>query len=147
VSEARINEGTEHLIEQNRGEFDGLLGRAMQPPPQKVCAGSVYIEHVITYVFPGITSLYQRFSLLQYASLLSYTYVCFRLLEREYERHKSVGNTDTALKLHDVGVTLFYHIITLYNDESAFYPPSKQLLTTCIENLGQVSIMCFKMDD
>jgi hypothetical protein len=43
------------------------------------------------------------------------------------------------MKLHDVGVTLFYHIITLYNDESAFYPPSKQLLTTCIETLGQVS--------
>jgi hypothetical protein len=46
---------------------------------------------------------------------------------------------DTAVKLHDVGVTLFYHIITLYNDDSAFYPPSKQLLTTCIETLGQVS--------
>jgi len=47
---------------------------------------------------------------------------------------------DTALKLHDVGITLFYHIITLYNDETAFYPPSKQLLTTCIETLGQVSV-------
>jgi len=47
---------------------------------------------------------------------------------------------DTALQLHDVGVTLFYHIIMQYNDETAFYPPSKQLLTTCIETLGQVSV-------
>lgn len=51
------------------------------------------------------------------------------------------------MKLHDVGVSLFYLIIMLYNDESAFYPPSKQLLTTCIETLGQVSIMCFRVDD
>lgn len=66
--------------------------------------------------------------------------MCFRLLETAYERHKSVRNMDTALKLHDVGVTLFYYIITQYNDETAFYPPSKQLLTTCIETLGQVSV-------
>lgn len=58
MCEARINEGTEHLIEQNRGEFEGLLGRAMQPPPRKVCASSVYIEHVITYVLPVIAALY-----------------------------------------------------------------------------------------
>lgn len=68
-----------------------------------------------------------------------HTFLCFRLLESEFERHKLAKNMDTAMKLHDVGVTLFYHIITLYNDESAFYPPSKQLLTTCIETLGQVS--------
>ncbi|PNF33683.1 hypothetical protein B7P43_G12333, partial [Cryptotermes secundus] len=110
ICEARRNEGNEHLIEQNRREFESILSRAMQPPPQKVCASSVYIEHVI------------------------------RLLESEFERHKSTQNADTATKLHDVGVTLFYHIITLYNDESAFYPPSKQLLTTCIETLGQVFV-------
>jgi hypothetical protein len=69
--------------------------------------------------------------------------ICSRLLENEFERHKSIRNMDTAMKLHDVGVTLFYHIITLYNDESAFYPPSKQLLTTCIETLGQVSTAVF----
>jgi hypothetical protein len=51
ICEARINEGNEHLVEQNRREFESILGRAMQPPPQKVCASSVYIEHVIRYVF------------------------------------------------------------------------------------------------
>jgi hypothetical protein len=50
ICEARINEGNVHLVEQNRGEFESILGRAMQPPPQKVCASSVYIEHVIRYV-------------------------------------------------------------------------------------------------
>lgn len=68
-------------------------------------------------------------------------------MENEFERHKSKTNMDIAVKLHDVGVSLFYHIIMLYSDESAFYPPAKQLLTTCIESLGQVSIMCLKMDD
>lgn len=77
----------------------------------------------------------------------TYICICFRLLQSEFERHKSTRNTDTAMKLHDVGVTLFYHIITLYNDESAFYPPSKQLLTTYIESLGQVSTVksCFSV--
>jgi hypothetical protein len=60
VCEARINEGTEHLIEQNRAEYESVLGRAMQPPPQKVCASSVYIEHVITYVQPVVTCPYYR---------------------------------------------------------------------------------------
>lgn len=70
MCEARINVGTDHLIEQNREEFEGLLCRAMQPPPQKVCAGSVYIEHVIMYVLPVITALYYRLSLLHYILLL-----------------------------------------------------------------------------
>jgi hypothetical protein len=68
-------------------------------------------------------------------------------LEREFERHKSIRNTDTAMKLHDVGVTLFYHMITLYNDESAFCPPTKQLLTTCIETLGQVGTLYIKLNE
>jgi hypothetical protein len=80
-----------------------------------------------------------KYTFLQYVMLLTLN-VCFRLLETAYERHKSIRNMDTALKLHDVGVTLFYHVITLYNDDTAFYPPSKQLLTTCIETLGQVSV-------
>ena len=47
VCEARVNEGTEHLIEQNRGEYESILARAMQPPPQKVCSSSVFVEHII----------------------------------------------------------------------------------------------------
>jgi hypothetical protein len=60
VCEARINEGTAHLIEQNRAEFESILARAMQPSPQKVCASSVYVEHVITYVQMLIRLLYYR---------------------------------------------------------------------------------------
>jgi hypothetical protein len=47
-------------MQQNRAEYESVLGRAMQPPPQKVCASSVYIEHVITYVQAVVTCLYYR---------------------------------------------------------------------------------------
>nr|CAD7586275.1 unnamed protein product [Timema genevievae] len=110
VCEARVNEGAEHMIEQNRDEYNILLQRALQPPPQKVCCGSVFIEHVIT------------------------------VLEAEFERNKAQGNAHTSTKLQDLGVTLFYYMISLYNEESAFYPATKQLLTTCIERVGQVFV-------
>nr|CAD7569208.1 unnamed protein product [Timema californicum] len=110
VCEARVNEGAEHMIEQNRDEYNILLQRALQPPPQKVCCGSVFIEHVIT------------------------------LLEAEFEVNKAQGNAHISAKLQDLGVTLFYYMISLYNEESAFYPATKQLLTTCIERVGQVFV-------
>lgn len=50
MCEARISEGTEQLIEQNRAEYDTVLSRATQPPPQKVCVASVHIEHAVSYV-------------------------------------------------------------------------------------------------
>ncbi|XP_063226634.1 ectopic P granules protein 5 homolog [Bacillus rossius redtenbacheri] len=110
VCEATVNEGTEHLMQQNRAEYETLLQRAMQAPPQKVCAGSVVVEHLIT------------------------------LLEAELESSRSSDSRNVVRKLHEVGVTLFYHIVSLYTEEPAFYPATKQLLTTCIERLGQVFV-------
>lgn len=40
--------------------------------------------------------------------------------------------------VQDVGITLFHHIVSMYSEDAALYPPSKQLLTGCLETLGQV---------
>ncbi|XP_049842891.1 ectopic P granules protein 5 homolog isoform X1 [Schistocerca gregaria] len=110
VCEARISEGTEHMIQQNRAEYDTLLSRAMQPPPQKVCVGSVFVEHAIS------------------------------LLEREYSQYRARGSVEVTARVQDVGVALFHHIVGLYGEDVALYPPSKQLLTGCLETLGQVFV-------
>jgi hypothetical protein len=71
ICEARANEGNVHLVEQNRGEFESILGRAMQPPPQKVCASSVYIEHVIRYVLTVVRSYDSLVSIVAWAARIS----------------------------------------------------------------------------
>lgn len=38
-----------------------------------------------------------------------------------------------------MGVELFYFILTLINEESNAYPPTRQFFTQCLERLGQVS--------
>lgn len=109
VCEARVNEATEHLIKQNRAEYDNLINRCSQPPPQKVCSASVFVEHVIT------------------------------LLVDQYKESK-INNMEYTQKFHDVGAALFFHMLNFYNEETAYYPPTKQFLTTALEMLGQVFI-------
>ena len=38
----------------------------------------------------------------------------------------------------EVGTALFYHLTTFMNDETKFYPPTRQFFSSCIEILGQV---------
>ena len=39
----------------------------------------------------------------------------------------------------EAGIALFYHVTTFMNDETKFYPPTRQFFSSCIEILGQVS--------
>ncbi|KAF4516976.1 hypothetical protein B566_EDAN005578 [Ephemera danica] len=110
VSESKLNEGTEHQMRQNRGEHAGLLARGMQPPPQRVCGAAVYMENVVS-------------------KLVTETNVAF---ERD--------DNFTIERLRETGVALFYLLVAKYTEETAFYPPTKQLLTSCIEVLGQVFV-------
>lgn len=38
----------------------------------------------------------------------------------------------------ELGVELFYYILSLLCEETLNYPPTKTLFTTCLERLGQV---------
>lgn len=85
----------------------------MQTPPLKVCASSVQIEQTM------------------------------KALSSEYLMLRSQGVTEAqaAQRVRTVGVELFYHLVSRYNEDLAVYPPTKQLFATCFETLGQV--MCF----
>lgn len=115
IREARVSERTEHMINQNRNDCDALIGRAMQSPPLKVCASSVLIEQTV--------------------KALSNQYLLLR--------NEGVVEAQAAQRVRSVGVELFYHLVSRYNEDLAVYPPSKQLFTTCLETLGQVNRLSF----
>lgn len=48
VSEAHVSEGVDHMITQNRAEYENLLVKASQPPPSKVTIGCVFTDHLIS---------------------------------------------------------------------------------------------------
>ncbi|XP_011312078.1 ectopic P granules protein 5 homolog isoform X2 [Fopius arisanus] len=110
ISEAKVSEGIDQMISQNRAEYENLLVKASQPPPTKVTQGCVFADHLIG------------------------------LLEHELNVHRTCENTATLRKVQTSGVTLFYHLVEFYNEEAALCPPTKQLITTCIEKLGQLFI-------
>lgn len=61
------------------------------------------------------------------------------MLEHEVTISRTSENTTTLQKVEESGVKLFYHLIECYSEEAALCPPTKQLITTCLEKLGQVS--------
>ncbi|XP_058795354.1 ectopic P granules protein 5 homolog isoform X2 [Phymastichus coffea] len=110
ISEARVNNGIDQLISQNRAEYENLLVKASQPPPSKVTQGCVFADHLIA------------------------------LLEHELNVNRTTENTAVLRKVQESGVKLFYHMVQFYTDEAALCPPTKQLITTCVEKLGQLFI-------
>ncbi|XP_063978440.1 ectopic P granules protein 5 homolog isoform X2 [Diachasmimorpha longicaudata] len=110
ISEAKVSDGIDQMISQNRAEYENLLVKASQPPPTKVTQGCVFADHLIN------------------------------LLEHELNVHRTCENTAMLRKVQESGVTLFYRLVEFYNEEVALCPPTKQLITTCIEKLGQLFI-------
>ncbi|XP_011503160.1 PREDICTED: ectopic P granules protein 5 homolog [Ceratosolen solmsi marchali] len=110
VSEARVSDGVDHMISQNRAEYENVLVKASQAPPSKVTEGCVFIDHLIT------------------------------LLEYELTINRTTENSSVLSKVQESGVNLFYHLVQLYTEEAALCPPTKQLITTCLEKLGQLFI-------
>ncbi|KYQ47638.1 hypothetical protein ALC60_13394 [Trachymyrmex zeteki] len=110
VEEAHVSEGVDHMITQNRAEYENLLVKASQPPPSKVTLGCVFIDHLIA------------------------------MLEQELTVSRTNENTAVLRKVQESGVRLFYHLVEFYTEEAALCPPTKQLITTCLEKLGQLFI-------
>ncbi|XP_012225114.2 ectopic P granules protein 5 homolog isoform X2 [Linepithema humile] len=110
VSEAHVSEGVDHMITQNRAEYENLLVKASQPPPSKVTLGCVFTDHLIA------------------------------MLEHELIISRTNENTAVLRKVQESGVKLFYHLVEFYTEEAALCPPTKQLITTCLEKLGQLFI-------
>ncbi|CAK9832986.1 Ectopic P granules protein 5 homolog [Anthophora retusa] len=107
VHEAHINNGIDHMIIQNRAEYENLLVKASQPPPSKVTQGCVFIDHLIA------------------------------MLEHEVTVNRNSENKKVFHRVQENGVKLFYYLIENYMEEASLCPPTKQLITTCLEKLGQ----------
>ncbi|XP_034176460.2 ectopic P-granules autophagy protein 5 isoform X1 [Osmia lignaria lignaria] len=105
--ESHISDSVNHMITQNRAEYENLLIKASQPPPSKVTQGCVSIDHLVT------------------------------MLEHEISISRTNENTTVLHKLQESGIKLFYYLIDCYTEEASFCPPTKQLITTCLEKLGQ----------
>lgn len=63
------------------------------------------------------------------------------MLEHEILTNRTNENTTALYKIQESGVKLFYYLINSYTEEVSLCPPTKQLITTCLEKLGQVIII------
>ncbi|XP_073995330.1 ectopic P-granules autophagy protein 5 isoform X2 [Rhodnius prolixus] len=112
VCAVHVNDAVDMAIHNNRIEVQNLLKRSLQPPPVAVTMGSVHIEQTV------------------------------RALEEKCSDLRRIGDVQLLNNIQDVGVALFYHMTYLFTEEAASYPPLKQLITTCVETLGQCFISC-----
>ncbi|KAF7993173.1 hypothetical protein HCN44_006233 [Aphidius gifuensis] len=110
VKEARLTPGVDQMIIKNRGKYDNLVVKACQLPSSKVVQASVFIDRIIM------------------------------LLENEINIHRTCEDTDALNKIHISGIKLFYYLVKNYTEEASLCPPTKQLVTACIEKLGQIFI-------
>ncbi|XP_076670129.1 ectopic P-granules autophagy protein 5 isoform X3 [Andrena cerasifolii] len=110
IAEAHVSDGVDLMIAENRAEYENLLVRASQPPPSKVTQGCVFIDHLIA------------------------------MIEHEVTISRTSENTTILHKVQESGVKLFYYLIECYSEEAALCLPTKQLITTCLEKLGQLFI-------
>lgn len=62
------------------------------------------------------------------------------MLEHELTISRTNENATVLRKVQESGVKLFYYLVEFYTEEAALCPPTKQLITTCLEKLGQVRI-------
>lgn len=135
ITEAQVNEGVNQMISQNRAEYENLLIKASQPPPNKVTQGCVFIEHLIAWVLVITESCESRW--LNFFSLR-------RMLEHELNVTNTTENSATLKKIQDSGVKCFYYLVDNYTEEASLCPPTKQLITTCVERLGQVKCQTYE---
>ncbi|XP_047502036.1 ectopic P granules protein 5 homolog [Penaeus chinensis] len=106
-SEARLNEGIKVRIGQNREQHHVVLQRCQKPPPLQLCQAAVSLEAIIT------------------------------VLVNEFRRTDKNTNKQKWQFLLANGRQLFYHIVQLTSDDTSFYPPAKQLISSCAGILGQ----------
>ncbi|XP_043590253.1 ectopic P granules protein 5 homolog isoform X3 [Bombus pyrosoma] len=110
VPEAHMSDPIDHMITQNRAEYENLLIKATLPPSNTLISVSVFLDHLIG------------------------------MLEHEIAVNRKNENTTAVYKIQESGVKLFYCFIDHYTEEASICPITKQLMTTYLERLGQIFI-------
>lgn len=67
-------------------------------------------------------------------------YTLCRTLVNRFRKAKYEGSKQTIFQLLTSGRQVFYHIVQLTSEDTNSYPPAKQLITSCAEVLGQVTL-------
>lgn len=114
--EGRVNERIDHQIQTNRDTYESLLTNALQSHSINLCSASVTLQQTIRYTRTYFFGCFL-------------TDFCFSMLQQQLR-----CNPATA----ELGVELFYYIMSLLTDEIISYPPTKSLFSGCLEKLGQV---------
>lgn len=113
---------------------------------KKVCRENISIFRtslIFTsyYEFLGLYALIVKYVNTQaFFSFLSFLlfFFSFSVLVNEFRRTDKNTNKQKWQFLLANGRQLFYHIVQLTSDDTSFYPPAKQLISSCAGILGQV---------
>ncbi|XP_022249483.1 ectopic P granules protein 5 homolog isoform X2 [Limulus polyphemus] len=105
--EAKLLGRFQYEMEINRSEEFDLLTKMLQPPPKNVCTVAVHAENCIT------------------------------MLLRKWQEVKNGQDHNRQEMLRKIGVSLFYHQMSLIDNVTCQYPPTKQFFTSCLDVLGQ----------
>ncbi|XP_076366500.1 ectopic P-granules autophagy protein 5 isoform X2 [Tachypleus tridentatus] len=105
--EAKLLGRFQYEMEMNRSEQFDLLTKMLQPPPQNVCTVAVHTENCVT------------------------------MLLRKWQEIKNGQDHNRQEMLRKMGVSLFYHQMSLIDNVTCQYPPTKQFFTSCLDVLGQ----------
>ena len=66
-----------------------------------------------------------------------------RIFEKEWHELQAIGDIQLLKLLQEAGTALFYYMASIFTAETSIYPPLKQLITSCMETIGQVLIFIF----
>ncbi|GAB6019246.1 hypothetical protein CHUAL_000850 [Chamberlinius hualienensis] len=96
-----------NLVDQNRAEWLALINESFLGPSQNLSCSAFYIENAISELL------------------------------KKYDENLRAGDHINSKKLRDAGLTIFYRLCDMVDGDTDIYPPTKQLLSSCIDIVGK----------
>ena len=107
VTECRKDAGVCARMDLNREQYQTLYNLAIQPPPLQLCQAVLHLESLITTMIKW------------YRSLVN-----------------DNNQTTKTQSLLSSGRRLFYHLVEMTSEETTFYAPAMQVISSCADVLG-----------
>uniref|UniRef100_A0A8D8XCV4 Ectopic P granules protein 5 homolog n=1 Tax=Cacopsylla melanoneura TaxID=428564 RepID=A0A8D8XCV4_9HEMI len=110
ITESKLNVSVQHILTQNRQEFDCLLKRLMLPPPHTIALSTIYVHNFIN------------------------------TLVNEYNQVKQIGDYKLIDRIRQTSICLFYEFVQIYTRHEYIYLPIVHIFNQYVDSLGQVFI-------